>query len=240
MIAWVSDPANGVEAVKPIDAWSTPGRSFWDVAGKRAAGSKSMHYDDRPGVSPDQAWWSDDQDQVGLFLHGYDSLWLPSRLLHPAHQASLVDALVEGSQSAPILLHFNKGLAGAPPKALALASDTATNPAVLDAFALVIVANGGPPAYPGVPWKPADPAIARHDAEAVDRAMAPLYRLAPNGGSYVSESNFFNPRWAQAFWGPNYPRLLDVKRRYDPAGLFFTHHGVGSETWSPDGFERLV
>ncbi len=108
------------------------------------------------------------------------SLWLPSRLLRPANQASLVDALVEGSQSAPILLHFNKGLSGAPPRALDLARETATNPAVLDAFTLVIVANGGPPAYPGVPWKPADPAIARRDAEAVDRAMAPFYRLVPD------------------------------------------------------------
>jgi FAD/FMN-containing dehydrogenase len=70
--------------------------------------------------------------------------------------------------------------------------------------------------------------------------MAPLYRLAPDGGSYLSESNFFNRRWSDAFWGENYPRLLRAKRRYDPAGLFFAHHGVGSEDWSADGFERLA
>jgi hypothetical protein len=29
-----------------------------------------------------------------------------------------------------------------------------------------------------------------------------------------------------------------VKRRYDPGGLFFVHHGVGSEEWSADGFIR--
>jgi hypothetical protein len=29
-----------------------------------------------------------------------------------------------------------------------------------------------------------------------------------------------------------------VKRRYDPDGLFFVHHSVGSEAWSPDGFTR--
>jgi hypothetical protein len=33
--------------------------------------------------------------------------------------------------------------------------------------------------------------------------------------------------------------LLAVKRRYDPDGLFVVHHGVGSEEWSDDGFERL-
>jgi hypothetical protein len=26
---------------------------------------------------------------------------------------------------------------------------------------------------------------------------------------------------------------------YDPAGLFFVHHGVGSEDWNADGINRL-
>ena len=29
-----------------------------------------------------------------------------------------------------------------------------------------------------------------------------------------------------------------VKAKYDPEGLFFVHHGVGSEAWSADGFTR--
>jgi hypothetical protein len=40
--------------------------------------------------------------------------------------------------------------------------------------------------------------------------------------------------------GPNYPKLLAIKKKYDPAGLFFVHHGVGSEEWSADGFTRLA
>jgi hypothetical protein len=31
-----------------------------------------------------------------------------------------------------------------------------------------------------------------------------------------------------------------VKRRYEPQGLFFVHHGVGSEGWSEDGFTRTA
>ena len=54
----------------------------------------------------------------------------------------------------------------------------------------------------------------------------------------VSESNYFEPEWQRAFWGANYPRLLAVKEKYDPDGLFFVHHGVGSERWSTDGFAR--
>jgi hypothetical protein len=69
--------------------------------------------------------------------------------------------------------------------------------------------------------------------------MGELLKVAPGAGSYVSESDFFEPAWQQAFWGANYPRLAAVKKKYDPAGFFFVHHGVGSEEWSADGFTRL-
>jgi FAD/FMN-containing dehydrogenase len=64
--------------------------------------------------------------------------------------------------------------------------------------------------------------------------------VAPDGGSYVAESSFFESDWQKSYWGPNYPRLLAVKKKYDPAGLFFVHHGVGSEEWSADGFTRVA
>jgi FAD/FMN-containing dehydrogenase len=56
----------------------------------------------------------------------------------------------------------------------------------------------------------------------------------------VSESNFFNASWQQAYWGDHYPRLRGVKKKYDPEGLFFVHHGVGCEEWSADGFTRIA
>ena len=69
--------------------------------------------------------------------------------------------------------------------------------------------------------------------------MDELLKVVPSPGSYVSESDFFERSWQQSFWGSNYPRLLAVKQKYDPKGLFFVHHGVGSEEWSSDGFTRL-
>jgi hypothetical protein len=36
------------------------------------------------------------------------------------------------------------------------------------------------------------------------------------------------------------PRLVAAKKKYDPEGLFFVHHGVGSDEWSADGFSRAV
>ena len=114
------------------------------------------------------------------------------------------------------------------------------NPAVLDAFALAIIAAGKGQIYPGIPGHEPDLAAARKDATAVDRAMNELRKIAPCAGSYVSESNYFEPSWQESFWGSNCARLQSVKAKYDPDGLFFVHHGVGSEDWSDDGFTRLA
>ena len=80
---------------------------------------------------------------------------------------------------------------------------------------------------------------ARSEAEAVTAAMNEIRKLLPRVGSYVWETDYFQPHWQEAFWGENYARLLAVKGKYDPDGLFFLHHGVGSEDWSADGFTRL-
>jgi FAD/FMN-containing dehydrogenase len=111
---------------------------------------------------------------------------------------------------------------------------------VTEAFALAIIAQGGPPTYPGMPGTGPDLALARRDAAAIGRAIAILRELVPDAGSYVSEAAYTDSDWQRRSFGPNYPRLLAVKRRYDPDGLFVTHHGVGSEEWSPDGFARLT
>ncbi len=114
------------------------------------------------------------------------------------------------------------------------------NPAVLDAFALVICAASGPTAYPGWAGHEPDAALARRQSQAIAAAMHELRGLSPDTGSYLSESNFFEPDWQRSFWGANYRRLLAVKQHHDPHGLFFVHHGVGSEAWSADGFERAA
>jgi hypothetical protein len=69
--------------------------------------------------------------------------------------------------------------------------------------------------------------------------MNELRAIVPNGGAYVSESNFFQHDWQHAYWGSNHPRLAAIKKKYDPTGLFFVHNGVGSEEWSKDGFTKL-
>ena len=78
----------------------------------------------------------------------------------------------------------------------------------------------------------------KRDATAVTAAMDPIRKLLPVPASYVWETDYFEPNWREAFWGANYARLRAIKQKCDPDGLFFLHHGVGSEDWSEDGFAR--
>jgi FAD/FMN-containing dehydrogenase len=111
---------------------------------------------------------------------------------------------------------------------------------VLSAFALAIVADGQEPAYPGIAGHEPRVEEGRKAAERIDRCVNELRAVAPNGGAYVSESNYFQRDWQQAYWGSDYARLAQIKQKYDPNGLFFVHNGVGSENWSADGFTRLA
>ena len=236
---WVK--ANSDLAVtSELHAGSGQARHWWDAVDRRNRGSHSMVTDPRVGAPQTHAWWSGDQEQIGVFLYGYESVWLPSALLQKERQARLADALFASSRRHELELHFNKGLAGAPPGAMAAAADTAMNPAVLNAFALAIIADGGPPAYPGLPKPALDLPAAHESAREIGKAMDELRKVAPDAGSYVSESNYFERSWQRSYWGRNYARLCNVKDKYDPDGLFFVHHGVRSEDWSPDGFTRLT
>jgi hypothetical protein len=108
-----------------------------------------------------------------------------------------------------------------------------------NACALAICGAGGPPAYPGVPGHEPDVEKARRDAATVPAAMSELRKLVPRAASYVWETDYFEPNWQDSFWGDNYARLRAIKEKYDPDGLFFLHHGEGSEDWSADGFTRV-
>ncbi len=45
-------------------------------------------------------------------------------------------------------------------------------------------------------------AVAERNARAIDTANHELLKIAPQAGTYVSESNYFNKNWGHAFWGP--------------------------------------
>jgi len=223
----------------PVRIMSLPAQHMWDAEFFRQHVPGAQVADDRPDAPRDHVLWRGDQGQVGQFLHGYKSAWMPASLLGKDRQSTLADAVYACTRQWQMAFHFNKGLAGAPADEIAAAKDTATNPAVLGAFALAIIAGEGSPAFPGMPGPRPDLAAARKDAADISKAMDELLRVAPGAGSYVSESDYFERAWQTSFWGTNYPKLAAVKQTYDPHGLFFVHHGVGSEQWSADGFTRV-
>ncbi|HEY1452389.1 MAG TPA: BBE domain-containing protein [Roseiarcus sp.] len=213
-----------------------PAQHFWDPSVLRSLPGRVLA-DDRVGAPADDIFWAGNLEEAGAVWCAYQSAWLPASLLASDQREHFVNALVAAAQHR-VTLHVNKGLAGATPEAIAATRDTAMNPAVADAFALVISGALGQPAYPGVPGHEPDAAAGRSQAQATHQAMNEIRKLLPRVGSYVWETDFFQPNWQDAFWGENYPRLRAIKDKYDPAGLFFLQHGVGSEDWSADGFTR--
>ncbi|KAL2139718.1 hypothetical protein VTI28DRAFT_4756 [Corynascus sepedonium] len=64
-----------------------------------------------------------------------------------------------------------------------------------------------------------------------DDWMARWRAVSPGGGSYGSEGDINEPNFQQSFYGNHYPRLLELKKKYDPTGLFYAPTAVGSEDW---------
>jgi FAD/FMN-containing dehydrogenase len=236
--SWIATSPQDFAFVSPPMIVALPARHFWDPEFLEKLPGIVLT-DDRLGAPATNIFWSSNLGEAGQVLHAYQSTWLPVWLLEPQQREKLAIALFAGTRHWSVSLHFNKGLAGAAPEIIERASNTAMSPAVLDAFALAISGAEGPPAYPGITGNEPDIVAARQHARAVGEAMLPLRDLLASVGSYVAEANYFEKAWQQSFWGLNYPRLLAVKDKYDPDGLFIVHHGVGSERWIDDGFVRI-
>jgi FAD/FMN-containing dehydrogenase len=239
LLEWIAQSPQAYTLIGQPMLIAVPAQHWWDAEFMNKLYPGVFALDPRPGAGPRDAWWTNDAGQVGQYMYGYDSLWLPESLLATDARPKLTDALFAASRHRTVQLHFNKGLAGARADEIAAANDIATNPAVQSAFTLAIVGAAQDPAYPGIPGHEPDMARGKTAAQNIDACMAELKKIAPDGGSYVSESNFFNKDWQRAYWGTNYSKLAAIKRKYDPDGLFTVHNGVGSEEWSADGFTRV-
>ncbi|KAJ0348858.1 hypothetical protein COL154_013699 [Colletotrichum chrysophilum] len=54
----------------------------------------------------------------------------------------------------------------------------------------------------------------------------------PGAGAYINEADFQQKDWQNTFYGVNYPKLLEIKQKYDPKGLLYNVAAVGSDAWS--------
>lgn len=59
------------------------------------------------------------------------------------------------------------------------------------------------------------------------------------GAAYSNEADSLEEDFKTTFFGPNYPRLEDIKREYDPKDLFIVAAGVRSDKWDKDGLCRV-
>ncbi|KAK0710445.1 hypothetical protein B0T21DRAFT_427672 [Apiosordaria backusii] len=64
-------------------------------------------------------------------------------------------------------------------------------------------------------------------------------QLTPGAGSYMNEGDPAEKNWQDSFFGKNYAKLLKIKKKRDPWGLFWAQTTVGSEEWrvvTADGY----
>ncbi len=224
--AWI-DQRQGQLTMK-LQFLAVPTDRFWDRATLEKTFPDAIRPDDRPLAREQLFYWATNQDEVATYWYTYQSRWIPRALFEDAHAARFAAALFDASRHWAVDLHFNKGLAGAAPDALARNRETSMNPAVERAAALAILAASGE-GKPGVPGHEPDTARGQAEKARVTAAMTILRRETPDAGTYVNETDYFEPDWQRTFWGEHYPRLLEIKRKVDPSGLFTCHHCVGSE-----------
>jgi FAD/FMN-containing dehydrogenase len=127
-----------------------------------------------------------------------------------------------------ILWQTNKALYGEHPEAKARDLTTSINPAVFDNVAFITIGAWKQGKYPGVAGHEPNATESQAQFDGVMSASAVIRTVTEAGGSYSNEGNYFESDWRRQFWGSNYPRLLRVKRKYDPTNLFRVHKGVGS------------
>ncbi|KAL0942983.1 FAD-linked oxidoreductase-like protein 18 [Colletotrichum truncatum] len=102
--------------------------------------------------------------------------------------------------------------------------DNALNPAWRDAVVHFYVTRG---------WDDSAsyPEVTHVFDDMTNRVGDALRSLAPESGAYINEASLHEPNWQQTFWGRNYVRLQEIKKKLDPESLQWCPRCVGSEDW---------
>jgi hypothetical protein len=140
-----------------------------------------------------------------------------------AHGDDIADALLLASMPAPTQFGFNVGHIVNPGHGVPTV-DNPTHPAWRNASSFVItnVLMTGTEAW----------AVKKERENFNTNVVGQKLRdVSPNGASYVNEGDLYEPDWQEAYWGSNYARLLKIRQRYDPQGVFYTQTTPGTEKW---------
>ena len=49
--------------------------------------------------------------------------------------------------------------------------------------------------------------------------------------TFMLQGDLYEPNWQDAYWGSNYPKLLQIRKKWDPKGVFYTQTTPGTENW---------
>lgn len=229
----------GYSVTDDLVLFDAPAQRWWDLDYWSRERPGVIVIDDASSNAGARYFWNGDNGETNVFWAGYESAWLSQGLLQGPKAAMLADTIIDAARLIRFALHFQKGLAGASDERLAEARDTPVHPSVLDAFALLLVAGAKQNVFDGVAGHEMDEAEMRDAAGRIKGVYDRFRVIEPETGSYSAEMNFHEQDWQGMAWGENYGRLLAIKKRYDPDGLFTGHHQVGSEVWSRDGFVRV-
>lgn len=83
------------------------------------------------------------------------------------------------------------------------------------------------------PWNFTAPlsAMVERQHRMTDVYIPTLAALTPGGGCYLNEGDFRQPNWQDVFYGTNYKRLREIKKKFDPEDVFYASTAVGSDEW---------
>ncbi|KAI1646707.1 FAD-binding domain-containing protein [Daldinia loculata] len=60
---------------------------------------------------------------------------------------------------------------------------------------------------------------------------AAMRKAGPNGCAYVNEGDPYQRDWQDHFWGSEYAKLLETRKKWDPHGVFYAVSTPGTEDW---------
>ncbi|KAF6832073.1 isoamyl alcohol oxidase [Colletotrichum musicola] len=69
----------------------------------------------------------------------------------------------------------------------------------------------------------------------VRQNVLPVYRqLSPDTGTYMNEADWGDENFQEDFYASNWKKLIEIKTKYDPEGVFYCQTCVGSDEWKQE------
>lgn len=159
-------------------------------------------------------------EQVGTADNHAASRLFPRENFLPAKRNETLAAVRHAIEGGGMLIGYNIRAAPNP----AANQNNSVNPAWRKATGFFILAATWPA-------NATDAQIQKASETLTNDWMAKWRAVSPGAGAYMSEADINEPDFQQAFYGEYYPRLYQLKQKYDPTGLFYAPTAVGSEDW---------